>query len=95
MLPDIFKVAAALFCLLATVMLLRRQWADMEPAARSKSQQIFFRSSVTQTVGSLRLSAKRRLVPPVPPLGYLAPRFAARRNLIVAAAYGGDERTND
>lgn len=50
MLPDIFKVAAALFCLLATVMLLRRQWADMEPAARSKSQQIFFRATAASLV---------------------------------------------
>jgi hypothetical protein len=41
MLPDILKAAAALFCLLATVMLMRRQWADMEPAARAKSQRIF------------------------------------------------------
>jgi hypothetical protein len=41
MLPDIFKFAAALFCLLATVMLLRSQWADMEPAARARSQRIF------------------------------------------------------
>ena len=41
MLPDILKFSAALFCLLATAMLMRRQWADMEPAARARSQRIF------------------------------------------------------
>jgi hypothetical protein len=41
MLPDILKFATALFCLFATIILMRRQWADMEPAARARSQRIF------------------------------------------------------